>query len=174
MISVDSVVAPLQVENNIVPMLQLIATICIVLIGGYWALFKSGAKNKDDSRDKDLIILKKDLQSEIGREKGRRELSENKLMNEIVSQGKEQKTINKQLKDLIEKVHKSINGQDKKWTEFMNNHARWTDKTNDSIQHLNSKMGELQIQANGVEGLVKNTVDELKTVKNIYKELSKK
>jgi len=160
--------------SNIIPVLQLIGTFLIVIVGGYWALFKSGAKNKDDSRDKDLIILKQEMESEIRKEKGRRELTENKLMNEIVSQGKEQNTINTQLKDLIETVHDSITGQDKKWTEFMSNYAKWTDKTNDVLMHVQGQVSELKVHATGVEGLVRNTVDELKTVKNIYKELSKK
>ena len=114
------------------------------------------------------------MESEIRKEKGRRELTENKLMNEIVSQGKEQNTINTQLKDLIETVHDSITGQDKKWTEFMSNYAKWTDKTNDVLMHVQGQVSELKVHATGVEGLVRNTVDELKTVKNIYKELSKK
>lgn len=151
-----------QDTSNLIDTLQLIAMCLIFVLGGWIAFARRGTNTKDESRDKDLKLLSKEVDLKIGKEKGSREKKEIELMNEIISQGKEQNNINSNLEKLITTVHKE-HRQDKKdwsaerkdnqekWGDFITQYIRWTDKTNDSIHSLNGQIVDIREKVKNVE-----------------------
>lgn len=159
---------------NTVDLATLIVMSIGLLIGGYWALFKGGVKSKDESHDKDLLILKQEIEGKLGKEKGTREIKELELMNTIVNQGTAQNAINERLETLITDIHDDRKEEHIKWSGFLTDHSKYMDKTNDILMHVQGEVSVLKQEVPGIKILVERSVQELSEAKETYRKASEK
>lgn len=171
--------------NNIIPLATLIVMILGLLIGGYWAIVKGGVKSKDESHDKDLLLLKKDMQAEINKERGSREKFQIQVNNK-------QADFNKDFMALVNKIDNNQQSGIDKWDEFTRYQQQWADglserhqdtsreliATNGKLNEINGKLNEIdskiETESQNIKTMAEKSIVELNEAKETYRKASEK
>lgn len=156
--------------DNMIPLATLIVMSIGLLIGGYWAIVKGGVKSKDENHDKDLLLLKKDMQAEINEERSSREKFQIKVNNN-------QSDFNKDLMALVNKIDDNQEKGFERWNEFTRYQQQWADGISEKVQdtsreliQMNGKLNEIdskiQIETKNIKKMADRSVSELNEAKD--------
>lgn len=155
-----------------------VTPLLIAVIGGYLVLFKGGVKSKDESHDKDLLLLKKDMQAEINKERGSREKFQIKVNNN-------QTDFNRELIALVNKIDDNQEKGIERWNEFTRYQQRWADKISETVQHtsreliqVNGKLNDIdskiEAETKNIRSMADKSLGELNEAKVTYRKASEK
>lgn len=172
------ILAAAQPELNMINLLTLIVMSLGLVGGSCWALFKGGSKSKDENHDKDLLLLKKDMQAEINKERGSREKFQIKVNNN-------QTDFNRELMALVNKLDDNQEKGIERWNEFTRYQQRWADGISETVQHtskeliqMNGKLNEIDskidTETKNIRSMADKSLSELNEAKITYRKASEK
>jgi len=173
-----TLLAAQPVALNMINLLTLIVMSLGLVGGACWALFKGGNKSKDESHDKDLLLLKKDMQAELKEERVSREKFQVKVNNK-------QADFNKDFMTLVSKIDDNQKKGFERWNEFTRYQQQWADGISEKQQdtsreliQMNGKLSEIdskiEAETKNIRSMADKSIVELNEAKETYRKASEK
>lgn len=163
---------------NTIAVWQLITTIGLGVIAAFWVILQIATKNKDKSQGKDLLLLKKDMQAEINKERGSREKFQIKVNNN-------QNEFNRELMALVSKIDDNQEKGFERWNEFTRYQQQWADGISEKQQDtskeligikgkLNEIDSKIEAETKNIRSMADKSLGELNEAKITYRKASEK
>lgn len=150
-----------------------VTPLLIAVIGGYLVLVKGGVKTKTESRDKDLIILKGEMDRKIDNTKNEIDIRFLELMGELLAHSTRQDDFNDGFKKLMVEYQEDQKGITTRWDVFIDDQHKRDDLLSEKVQHTMQQVGEMKRDLGDMKKdakkMIQRSVSDLRKAEEIYK-----